>query len=222
MICGLQTFSDSLEEDRNDWLENVVLLRDPDDEIGSISPSLTRAKFLRRTEVYQREAQTEGFRPRSEASPIEVTSAYTAAEPGLYRKRMETGTIPVIVFPKGLYLPPYRNLSAEHHIPLHRSCLQLAERLWTVSPDTSYIRDLRGLFLALAWRYTLGVKSNSLSAYSSPPNYRLADDFHLKRVVWKRTEKNQGESPEDMTELSRDPMHSDRYVSLRTHSRRHL
>lgn len=212
MICGLSTFKGAPNHESTHWLENVLLLRDPDDEIGSISPALAHENIVKRVEVHQREVRTDGFRPRSEASPIEVSAA-TLGDPGIYIKEKDGVATPVAVFWKGLWRPRLPGACEEHHIPVHASCLRIAERLWVTSPGAAYISDLRGLFLALAWRYTIGVKSGEMKVHTFSPNYRLANDFNMKWVAWRLKEKNAG-TPTKASPRDEHPLGDIEYVSI--------
>lgn len=48
----------------------------------------------------------------------------------------------------------------------------MAEKLWETAPDNAFIKDLRGLCIALTWRFALALKCHG-PRKEFPPNYVL-------------------------------------------------
>lgn len=194
MICGLSTFNPYDHDELGAWLGKVLLLCDPDDELDALCPALSHANINQLILPTTCEARTQNFRPRSEASPIEVSPGIISG-PGTYTQLPKDEESPeaslfVRVLPlRGRY-GPRQSDKRKHYLPIHEVCWNMAERLWKTSPDTAHINDPRGLFLALAWRYTMGTKNYDVKHYEFPPNCRMGPDFRMRWADWLRRWKN--------------------------------
>lgn len=193
MVCGLSTFN--AYDDRDEpgvlgaWLEKVVLLSDPDDELGTLCPSLSYANLYQPILPTTCEARPQNHRPRSEASPIEAVVGTTTDSPGSYRQfpygEKSFKSSPFIrVFMRQRVFGQRQSDEKKHYLPIHEECCKMAERLWKTSPETAYVKDLRGMFLALGWRYTLGVKCYPKQRFEFPPNFRMGNDYLMRWGPW--------------------------------------
>ncbi|KAF5006320.1 hypothetical protein FDECE_7293 [Fusarium decemcellulare] len=174
-ICGIQPFpwennhperpSFGLAE-MTDWWGDVVLLCDPSDEVGHLVSSChnksTPIDASTMTHTIHEYSQ-DNSRPE-----IEMHDATWAVNSLFNLPKLKD-------FTKMVHLDSsnsqFKTFDGRVYIPVHRSCLGLAEKVWALS-NHCYIRDMRGLWTALRWRLEANLKSCD-GWHEQPPNYRL-------------------------------------------------
>ncbi|KAL6866509.1 hypothetical protein ACO1O0_002620 [Amphichorda felina] len=196
LICGLQLYQFAANDEslpwrkelsrRTEWWAEVRLLCDPDDEVGTLCPSLAYTKLDEQCTITLRVARTDDFRHRSEASDIEIHPA-EYRDSGRYAVLNPDGTVKGVVFLNRRRNESRHTFDNRHYIPVHDVCLKMAEKLSETSPKNTraFIKDTRGLCIALTWRFALGLKCHG-PRREYPPNYVVGrSHFHLKWNEWR-------------------------------------
>lgn len=194
-ICGLNTRTFSPTErgrdspwaveltKRTGWWADVRLLCDPDDEIGNLCPSLSYANIHADCRITLREANLSASRPRSEASDIEVHRGRNVKAGVFKRVDPDKSEHEIILTPARDQ--PRRTFDGRHYLPVHSVCLTMARKLFETTAEHASIRDMRSLFIALGWRYTLGFKCNGPLQEYAPNAWIGRKDFLHKWTDWK-------------------------------------
>ncbi|KAF4458894.1 factor for adipocyte [Fusarium albosuccineum] len=154
-ICGIQPFpwENNLPErpsfglaEMTDWWGDVVLLCDPSDEVGHLVSSCDNKStpIDTSTMLYTiHEYSQDNSRPE-----IEMHDATWAVNSLFNLPKLKD-------FTKMVHLDSsnsqFKTFDGRVYIPVHRSCLGLAEKVWALS-NHCYIRDMRGLWTALRSR----------------------------------------------------------------------
>ncbi|KAI9157901.1 hypothetical protein HJFPF1_05885 [Paramyrothecium foliicola] len=165
-------------DDAIGWLDDMRLLRDQDDEVGRRIPALLYTNFWEGFFTfidYEDDDYDDVELPPSLGRDIDVFPAeskgiedFVLIGPDGTRHHVDVNMSGLETFDKRVYLP------------LHTSCLELAERAMKTSP-TMYINDLRGFFLALRWRH--GISREPYRGQWFQPNYTLfLKDWYLEHL----------------------------------------
>ena len=196
LICGIKLYQFVLEDEhdrqwvaelssRSDWWADVRLLCDPDDELGTACPTFSYSGLTRRCYTTEGLACPEKLRPRSEASDIED-------HPGRFEGvgcflRLDPDGPKTVWIKRATYESHHqRTFDGRQYIPVHSVCLDIAKKVWERSPKEAFVKDMRGLFLALAWRYCMLTKCYGFMR-EYPPNYMVGRaDFYMKWDSWRR------------------------------------
>lgn len=150
-----------------DWLNDVVLLCDPDDEVGELIPSfaykeLSNCTFkrfenhpssLHLGQSVARSSKIEEHEGEHMGGPC-----FYLCEPGCVRKHEVN-----------ISHEDFPTFDGRSYIPIHSACLTMAKRVIEFSSQ-KYLRSMRSLFLALRWRHAISRKSGGIREES---NYTL-------------------------------------------------
>lgn len=181
LICGLPLYQFGARNEgpqwqqelsqRTGWWADIRLLCDPDDEVGTLCPSLAYTELAEQCTISLRGARTEGFHSRSGASSIEVHPAeyYDSGKYGLLHP---DSRIRGVTFLNRRRNENRRTFDNRHYVPVHDVCLQIAQKLWEAAPENTpaFVKDMRGRCIALTWRFALGLKCHS-PRKDYPPKY---------------------------------------------------
>ncbi|KAK7221282.1 hypothetical protein V2G26_009285 [Clonostachys chloroleuca] len=194
LICGLKNreFVNSESHSwwehelasRSTWWSDIRLLCDPDDELGSLAPSLKYNNIFEPCTSTNAEARVhDGFRPRSQAANIEVHQGMFHAV-SHYKLLLSDGTKRDIFYRPGDL--QFRTFDGRIYLPVHEVCLDIAQKVFEASPRDAYIRDLRALYLALGWRLSMKLKCEGPASREFPPNYMIGKaNFHTNWEEWR-------------------------------------
>ncbi|OTA83742.1 hypothetical protein M434DRAFT_16621 [Hypoxylon sp. CO27-5] len=148
-------------EKQTSWWSDVYLLHDPDDEVDRLCPDLAMPDIDR--------APPE---PGAMRAGIQEYKARWALD-GIFYFGV-SGVITTVDM--------VGNQSDHRHayIPTHAICLEMAKRVF--SSTKGYLKDTRGLWTALRWRY--GIERRH-SAFNHGANYTLVDnEFYMPPWSW--------------------------------------
>ncbi|KAI0399270.1 hypothetical protein F4802DRAFT_590282 [Xylaria palmicola] len=158
------------------WLDDVVLLCDPDDEMGALIPSFAYEE-LRNYGNQSRETHPSSLhlgQPVERSSAIEEHEAAHMGGPCFYLYEPSGAEREV-----NIHHWDFPTFDGRSYIPIHSACLTLAKRVIAHSAQT-YMRSLRSLFLALRWRHAVSRKSGETREKS---NYELGSSYWY-RPYW--------------------------------------
>ncbi|KAK1856463.1 hypothetical protein CCHR01_00842 [Colletotrichum chrysophilum] len=114
----------------------------------------------------------QGVRPRSQASDIEVYEANTSHRHQYDRFALDNKI--TVCFASDYWATDDRVYAL-----VHEACLEIAKKVFA-SSHVAYIRDLRGLFMALRWRRAVTMKCSERHGCYFEPNYRIWRNFSYR------------------------------------------
>ncbi|KAH9231216.1 hypothetical protein K456DRAFT_442057 [Colletotrichum gloeosporioides 23] len=168
-----------------DWFAEARLLCDPDDEFGQILPGL-EDEYLDLDDLRSKiQPDSHDVRPRCQASDIEVYPAepedkyqYTRWE--LDGSYMWGETSNKVV----CFSHRYWAFDNRAYALVHTACLEIAKIVFKTS-QTTHIRDLRGLFVALRWRQAVTMKCADRHGGCFAPSFTIwTKDFYIPSFEW--------------------------------------
>lgn len=181
-VCGLPlekwctgAEADREIEDLTDWWGDIILLSDPEDEIGRLVPGMSYENICG-IERPARDLNPQS-RDREARGNIRVHKGVWKTETEFNRLEASGEIVKVRVGRDDAY----KETVDEHlHIPIHATCFELANKLFG-SPSEfrhSYLRDIRGLYLAMRWRAGM-YWQNEDYVDRMPPNYDIGrEGYH--------------------------------------------
>lgn len=148
------------------WMDDAVLLCDPDDEMGQLIPSFTYENLsddaFRPLKTHT--CSVSPLRLLARSSDIEEYTADHRGGPWFYFYETNKVTRKVNVHHQG-----FPTFDGRPYIPVHSACLHIAKLVFKYSSH-KYISNMRSLFLALRWRHAI---SRKFGAARQEANYKL-------------------------------------------------
>ncbi|KAI1654472.1 hypothetical protein F4813DRAFT_209910 [Daldinia decipiens] len=160
------------------WLGDVTLLCDPDDEMGQLIPSFT----------YENLSDQGVSHPQTHPSSLRLLQPFAKqSEISEYLAEHLGGPLFSFFVPGGTWSKvnihnwDFETFDGRSYIPIHSVCLNMAKRVIENSSNR-YVGSMRSLFLALRWRHavshTFGAASLAANYTLGPTSwYRPNDDF---------------------------------------------
>ncbi|KAH9903919.1 hypothetical protein F4778DRAFT_72266 [Xylariomycetidae sp. FL2044] len=150
------------------WLDDVVLLCDPEDEMGQLIPSFTYENLINVTSLrtMSHPSTLPLYEPMAEPSSIEEHAAEHLGGPYFYLRKPDGTELPV-----DIHHWDVSTFDGRSYIPIHGACLNLAKRVINCSSSSRHLSSMRSLFIALRWRHVI---SQPLSASEPDANYMLS------------------------------------------------
>ncbi|KAI0139598.1 hypothetical protein F4776DRAFT_616864 [Hypoxylon sp. NC0597] len=148
-------------EKQTSWWSDVYLLHDPDDEVDKLCPDIAMP-----------DADRTPREPGAMRADIQEYKARWVLDGIFY-----FGVSGVVTTVDMIGRQSDRHRA---YIPTHAICLEMAKRVF--SSTKAYLKDMRGLWTALRWRY--GIERRNL-AFNHGANYTLVDnEFYTPPWSW--------------------------------------
>ncbi|KAI1407359.1 hypothetical protein F5Y13DRAFT_206389 [Hypoxylon sp. FL1857] len=148
-------------EKQTKWWSDIRLLHDPGDEVDKLCADIAM--------------------PDADRTPLEPGAV--RADIQEYEARWVSTGIFYFVTAGGITTVDMAGRHSDHdraYIPAHAICIGMAKRVF--SSTKSYLRDMRGLWTALRWRYGIERKH---SDFNHGANYTLVDnEFYMPSWSW--------------------------------------
>jgi hypothetical protein len=174
-------------EQNERWLDDVVLLCDPDDEMGQLIPSfkyenLSDYELL----LVPRTRFPSSSTPRitTKSSAIEEHEALHRGGPLFYLVEPEGGKRDV-----NIHHWDFPTFDGRAYIPIHSNCLTIAKKV-LASSRPKFLKNMRSLFLALRWRHAIARISGGereTSNFMLQPAYWYAPNW----IFWEANDCNE-------------------------------
>lgn len=173
------------------WIQDVLLLCDPDDEVGQLVTAFQWDNFdfcsFDGGNHYDSDVDEapdpSNIRSRSQASDIEVHS-------GRIMERTEFYTGDKVTVSMEYWTTSDKRVYA----CVHAACLEVAKKVFA-SSRVAHIRDMRGLFTAMRWREAIASKCGKPGRCLPRVNYRLGDHEYYAPMFQRQSEQV---PPDDM------------------------